>query len=228
MPTKTKHTSVTQFLQEDSASLPAFVVPRLLRIQDAAKYLSGTTWQIETLLRENVIPSFVLGERRVVDRLEFDRYVERRTAEAKDALKDKDGRLTIRPKRGIDVVAEFFRVRDPEINHRGLKILVPQPHLDSANRNSGFVPAGRARFAKPVQVNVLADRLILARDLDNLLFVEPAYREFCLALPAVQTCAKCDPLQLPQEMIVRPSFFVHKNPTVLRCPLSTDFQKRDE
>ena len=57
-----------------------------MRIQDAAKYLSATTWQIETLLRENRIPSFVLGKRRVIDRLELDRYVERRNAEAKAAI----------------------------------------------------------------------------------------------------------------------------------------------
>jgi excisionase family DNA binding protein len=63
-------------------------VPRLLRIQDAAKYLSATTWQIETLLREKKILSFVLGKRRVVDRLELDRYVECRNAEAKTALRD--------------------------------------------------------------------------------------------------------------------------------------------
>ena len=69
---------------EGSAPLPALVIPRLLRIQDAARYLSATTWQIETLLRDNVIPSFVLGKRRVVDRLELDRYVERRNAEARD------------------------------------------------------------------------------------------------------------------------------------------------
>jgi excisionase family DNA binding protein len=73
-------------LPEGSASLSAFVVPRLLRIQDAARYLSATTWQVETLLREKTIPSFVLGKRRVVDRLELDRYVERRNEEAKHAL----------------------------------------------------------------------------------------------------------------------------------------------
>jgi excisionase family DNA binding protein len=80
-----KQASVTETLQH-GAFLPAFVIPRLLRIQDAAKYLSATTWQIETLLRENTIPSFVLGKRRVVDRLELDRYVERRNAEVKAAL----------------------------------------------------------------------------------------------------------------------------------------------
>jgi excisionase family DNA binding protein len=87
MASESKHGSVTLTLPESSASLPAFVVPRLLRIQDAARYLSATTWQVETLLREKTIPSFVLGKRRVVDRLELDRYVERRNEEAKEALR---------------------------------------------------------------------------------------------------------------------------------------------
>ena len=60
MAPETKKASVTRILQEGSASRPLFVVPRVLPIQDAAKYLSATTWQIETLLREK-IPSFVLG-----------------------------------------------------------------------------------------------------------------------------------------------------------------------
>jgi excisionase family DNA binding protein len=87
--TNTKETSVAVILLEDPKSLPAIVVPRLLRIQDAAKYLSATTWQIEMLLRDNVITSFILGKRRVVDRLELDRYVERRNALAKDELAEK-------------------------------------------------------------------------------------------------------------------------------------------
>ena len=91
MATELKQESLTRNQREDSASLRAVVVPRLLRIQDAATYLSATTWQIETLLRDNVIPSFVLGKRRVVDRLELDRYVERRNAEAKNALLEKAG-----------------------------------------------------------------------------------------------------------------------------------------
>ena len=85
MAPRSKQASVASVLRDDSASLPALVVPRLLRIQDAAKYLSATTWQVETLLREKTIPSFVLGKRRVIDRLELDRYVERRNAEAKSA-----------------------------------------------------------------------------------------------------------------------------------------------
>ena len=91
MASESKQGSVTLTLPESSASLPALVIPRLLRIQDAAKYLSATTWQVETLLREKTIPSFVLGKRRVVDRLELDRYVERRNAEAKAALTNKHG-----------------------------------------------------------------------------------------------------------------------------------------
>ena len=83
MAPESKQESATPLPQEDTPSLPVFVVPRLLRIQDAAKYLSATTWQVETLLREKTIPSFVLGKRRVVDRIELDRYVERRNAEAK-------------------------------------------------------------------------------------------------------------------------------------------------
>lgn len=70
--------------------MPAIVVPRLMRIQDAAKYLSATTWQVETLLREKPISSFVLGKRRVVDLLELDRYVERRTASTESTVSEKE------------------------------------------------------------------------------------------------------------------------------------------
>jgi excisionase family DNA binding protein len=83
MTTKTKHIAILPVSEDRGGALPAIVVPRLMRIQDAAKYLSATTWQVETLLREKVIPSFVLGKRRVVDRLELDRYAERRNAMAR-------------------------------------------------------------------------------------------------------------------------------------------------
>jgi len=90
-PDSNRDAPVGRLLPQGSESLVVLVIPRLLRIPDAAKYLSATTWQIETLLRENVIPSFVLGKRRVVDRLELDRYVERRNAEARNALLKKTG-----------------------------------------------------------------------------------------------------------------------------------------
>jgi hypothetical protein len=46
--------SATRILQECSTSRPLFVVSRLLRIQDAVKYLS----EIETLLREKTRPFY--------------------------------------------------------------------------------------------------------------------------------------------------------------------------
>lgn len=89
MSLKAKQASLGPSVENSPSPLPLYVVPpQLMRIQDAAKYLSATTWQIETLLRENTIPSFVLGKRRAIDRLELDRYVERRNAEAKAAVSD--------------------------------------------------------------------------------------------------------------------------------------------
>jgi len=83
MATKTEHIAILPVADDPGVALRAIVVPRLMRIQDAAKYLSATTWQVETLLREKVIPSFVPGKRRVVDRLELDRYVQRRNGVAR-------------------------------------------------------------------------------------------------------------------------------------------------
>lgn len=95
MATRTKHIAILPVANDPGVGLPAIVVPRLLRIQDAAKYLSATTWQVETLLREKVIPSFVLGKRRVVDRLELDRYVERRNAMARTEVSVSEKEETI-------------------------------------------------------------------------------------------------------------------------------------
>jgi excisionase family DNA binding protein len=83
MTPKTRHIAILPVTEDSSGALPAIVVPRLMRIKGAAKYLSASTWQVETLLREKIIPSFVLGKRCVVDRLELDRYVERRNATAR-------------------------------------------------------------------------------------------------------------------------------------------------
>jgi excisionase family DNA binding protein len=57
------------------------IVPRLLRIPDAARYLSCTYSFVETLVREKTIPSFILGKRRVIDMVDLDAYVDRRKAE---------------------------------------------------------------------------------------------------------------------------------------------------
>ena len=53
------------------------ISPRLLRISDAAKYLSCTNWYMETLLREGIVRSFFLGKRKVVDVRDLDAYIDR-------------------------------------------------------------------------------------------------------------------------------------------------------
>jgi len=62
--------------------LPAVLVPRLLRIQDAARYLSATTWFIETLIRDKKIPSLIVGKRRVIDVLDLDAWIESEKAKS--------------------------------------------------------------------------------------------------------------------------------------------------
>ena len=74
-------------------SVPVCIIPRLLTILDASKYLSTTTWQIEELVRNNIVPSFILGQRRVIDRLELDRFVDRRAAEPSERLTQRTANL---------------------------------------------------------------------------------------------------------------------------------------
>jgi excisionase family DNA binding protein len=57
------------------------IVPRLLRIQDAARYLSCTNTFIETLIREKTVPSFILGKRRLIDVVDLDAFVDRKKTE---------------------------------------------------------------------------------------------------------------------------------------------------
>ena len=71
-------------------SVPVCIIPRTMTILDASKYLSTTTWQIEELLRKNVVPSFILGQRRVIDRLDLDRFVDQKKAEPPRKLEDRN------------------------------------------------------------------------------------------------------------------------------------------
>jgi len=57
------------------------IVPRLLRITDAAQYLSCTYTFVETLIREKKVPSIILGKRRLIDRLDLSAFVEWKKAE---------------------------------------------------------------------------------------------------------------------------------------------------
>lgn len=59
-------------MKPKSSSVPAEsglpgVIPRLLRIQDVARYLNATTWFVEELIRNRKIRFLILGKRRVVD-----------------------------------------------------------------------------------------------------------------------------------------------------------------
>lgn len=65
---------------------PVIIIPRVLKIPDAARYLSATTWFVEELLRRGQVPSFIQGKDRVVDCRELDKYVERRNAEPAQKL----------------------------------------------------------------------------------------------------------------------------------------------
>jgi len=57
------------------------ITPRLLRIMDAAQYLSCTYTFVETLIREKRVPSIILGKRRLIDRIDLDAFVDRKKAE---------------------------------------------------------------------------------------------------------------------------------------------------
>ncbi len=57
------------------------LTPRLLRIVDAAHYLSCTYTFMETLIRERTVPSFIIGKRRLIDRFDLDAFVDRKKLE---------------------------------------------------------------------------------------------------------------------------------------------------
>jgi hypothetical protein len=65
---------------------PVVIIPRVLTIPDAARYLSATLWFTEQLLRDGEVRSFIQGKSRVADRLELDKYVDRRNAEKGERL----------------------------------------------------------------------------------------------------------------------------------------------
>jgi excisionase family DNA binding protein len=59
-----------------SKPVSAAPAPRLLRINEAAEYVSSTTWFMETLIREGKIPHLILGKRRVIDVRDLDVWIE--------------------------------------------------------------------------------------------------------------------------------------------------------
>jgi excisionase family DNA binding protein len=56
--------------------------PRLLRVQQAADYLSTTTWFIRSLIWSRSIPFLQLGKRHLIDVQDLDAYVDSQKAGA--------------------------------------------------------------------------------------------------------------------------------------------------
>jgi excisionase family DNA binding protein len=57
-------------------SKPSPLSPRLLRIADAAEYLSASVWFVRSLIWEDKIPFLHLGQRFVIDKADLDRFVD--------------------------------------------------------------------------------------------------------------------------------------------------------
>jgi excisionase family DNA binding protein len=66
-----------RFKKPLSAPQQMFVVPRLLRIPDAAHYIGGTNWFVEELIRGNKIRFLTVGKYRVIDTVDLDAWIER-------------------------------------------------------------------------------------------------------------------------------------------------------
>ena len=52
------------------------IEPRLLRVKEAADYLSTTVWFVRTLVWSRAIPHLVFGKRILLDRDDLDRYAD--------------------------------------------------------------------------------------------------------------------------------------------------------
>lgn len=68
--------------------------------------------------------------------------------------------------------------------------------LDRSYRNSGSFPAAGTRLSKPVQKDVLANRVGLAADFNPVLVVVPAFGRGRPTLPAVHPGLQRDSLEL--------------------------------
>jgi excisionase family DNA binding protein len=63
-------------------AVQASPAPRLLRISEAARYLSATPWLIRSLIWSRSIPFLKLGKRHVIDVRDLDAYVDSQKAGA--------------------------------------------------------------------------------------------------------------------------------------------------
>jgi hypothetical protein len=70
--------------------IPAVVIiPRVLNVPNAARYLSATINLVDELVRKGEVRSFMQGKERVIDCRELDRYVERRNSEPAQKLTER-------------------------------------------------------------------------------------------------------------------------------------------
>ena len=58
-----------------SPAVPSGITPRLLTIQEAARYLSATVWATRALLWSNQLRHVQIGKRHLIDRNDLDQFV---------------------------------------------------------------------------------------------------------------------------------------------------------
>ena len=104
---------------------------------------------------------------------------------------------------------------------------MPQPNLNCADRYASFMPPRGASLAESVQVEVFANRPVLAGDLDLFSLFIAAFGQCGSTLTAVQAGALGNALQLSKEVIVRASFFINENPALMWSLLVPCFKQRN-
>ena len=89
-----KNAMFTSGTSPTGVQLPlVLIIPRVLTVPNAARYLSATTWFVEELLRSGEVRSYIQGKRRVVDVRELDKYVDRKNAESPGKLEHRTANL---------------------------------------------------------------------------------------------------------------------------------------
>jgi excisionase family DNA binding protein len=63
----------------DSVSVSNAIAPRLLRVKDAAAYLSSTVWFVEELIRTGKIRATTIANSRLIDIRDLDTWVDQQT-----------------------------------------------------------------------------------------------------------------------------------------------------
>jgi excisionase family DNA binding protein len=60
---------------KSSPAVPSGITPRLLTIQEAARYLSATVWAVRALLWAKELRHVQIGKRFLIDRNDLDQFV---------------------------------------------------------------------------------------------------------------------------------------------------------